>query len=470
MTEGPSLDGPSKNIGSLKSACIRAIRGETEILPLRASEARQPQQFHPQNRKAWRINKSIICGEIDNRVRGRVTGRIWLEGCEEPLELKLTGNCWRDLAGRRLEFTNPEPKPAFVDDMATLQQGAVGDITASRKVKVPEIPIDQIGEYYKAKKPFPWHWGNSLSLEWFSESNGRIVIESASYDLKIVGEPAWEMSPEEEESQRKANGAAITGFMEQLSSAADLPAHEDADFNATSDKMAAEQEEISEWDEKPQTEEAAEQMQARSDLLSDRVQARLKREGDKADYEAILHEEIERLRRELGEPEPTPEQLARNEEWIDEMNRATEEALKNPDPEFEAELEAKHPLAERAFELSLQVQGTAEEEGWIPADASQKHPAAELSGAIMIAAAKLAGALNGRHWPPGIDECAGIIVRLKKAREYLDDALRAMESCQEEKLVNVQHLGPVLVEVIDLAHDADEIIAELRERLERGTD
>jgi len=53
---------------------------------------------------------------------------------------------------------------------------------------------------------------------------------------------------------------------------------------------------------------------------------------------------------------------------------------------------------------------------------------------------------------------------------YLDDALRALESCQEEKLITSQHLGPVLVDLVDIAHDADEIIAELRERLARGTD
>jgi len=61
-------------------------------------------------------------------------------------------------------------------------------------------------------------------------------------------------------------------------------------------------------------------------------------------------------------------------------------------------------------------------------------------------------------------------VRLKKARVYLDDALRAMESCQEQKLTDTAWLGVVLVEVIDLAHEADIIIAELRARLERGTD
>ena len=84
----------------------------------------------------------------------------------------------------------------------------------------------------------------------------------------------------------------------------------------------------------------------------------------------------------------------------------------------------------------------------------------------MKAAAKLAGALNGVSWPPPLDSCASIIVRLKRARVYLDDALRAMESCQEDKLIPLQRLGVFLVEVIDLAHDADEIIEELRERLE----
>jgi hypothetical protein len=69
-----------------------------------------------------------------------------------------------------------------------------------------------------------------------------------------------------------------------------------------------------------------------------------------------------------------------------------------------------------------------------------------------------------------VEVCAAIIVRLKRARVYLDDALRALESCQQEKLIAPVHLGPILVEIIDLAHDADEIIAELRERLAGGLD
>ena len=63
---------------------------------------------------AWRIDGAVVRGELDNRVRGRVTGRIWFAGRAEPVVLELEGNCWRDLAGRRLEFTNPQPKPGDV--------------------------------------------------------------------------------------------------------------------------------------------------------------------------------------------------------------------------------------------------------------------------------------------------------------------------------------------------------------------
>lgn len=404
---------------------------------------------------AWRIDEHVVRGEIDNRTRGRTTGRLWFVDRAEPVELELAGDCWRDLAGRRLEFVNPQPKPGLPESFAARQVGSVGDITASRKVKVLDFPLSDMHLYYKTGREMPWHWGNALYLEWISERNGRVVIETASFELKIVGEPAWEMTEAEEKAQRGTNSEGLTDFVEQLGNAGE----QDEDV------------EPAEWDEKPETEAEAEARQARSDLLADRIAARLAREGnDEANYERILEEEIERLRRERGEPEPTEEDLARNAQWIEEANRADEEALANPDPAREAELEYRHPLVERLTELHLGLHDQAEAENWVPEDAGQEHPVQELLDATMIAGAKLAGALNGGLWPPRLDFCAATIVRLKKAREYLDDALRAMESCQEEKLLTAAHLGPTLVEVIDVAREVDELIAELRKRLERGTD
>lgn len=135
---------------------------------------------------AWRIDESVIRGEIDNRTRGRVTGRIWFEGVAAPVELDLAGDAWRDLAGRKLEFVNPvavkAPLLTSTDaGFGLRQQGVIGDCTASRRVKVPEVSMDELMERYRQRKPFPWHWGNSLYLEWFSAVNGRVVIESASF-------------------------------------------------------------------------------------------------------------------------------------------------------------------------------------------------------------------------------------------------------------------------------------------------
>ena len=418
---------------------------------------------------AWRIDEHLLHGEIDNRTRGRVMGRLWFAGRAGPVELDLEGNAWRDLAGRRLEFVNPEPKPGLDASFATRQHGAAGDITASRKVKVPEIPLDQIGEYYAARKPFPWHWGNSLYLEWFSAANGRVVIESASYQLTISPDSTWDMTPAEEETQRAANATALGDFMQRLAEA--VPAKPDeADDPAGADDA--------DDDNRPFTEEEAEKMQADSDKLTDRVMARMEREGETADFEQVLEEELERARKERGEPDPTPEQLAERERRIEEMNAAAEEVLKEEEAEkwkhdagsgSADRSKERHPLAKRAYELALRVHREVDAHDWVPKEAQQEHPVAELAFSIAKAAAKLAGALDGDDdWPPPLMFCAGTIVRLKRGAGYFEDAKLAAESCREESLVDPEWLAGVLRETDAIAADTTALIAELRARLKEG--
>jgi hypothetical protein len=62
------------------------------------------------------------------------------------------------------------------------------------------------------------------------------------------------------------------------------------------------------------------------------------------------------------------------------------------------------------------------------------------------------------------------VVRLKKARGYLDDALRAAATSREGKLLPMARLDAIVTEVTEIARETDALIAELRERLERGTD
>lgn len=63
-----------------------------------------------------------------------------------------------------------------------------------------------------------------------------------------------------------------------------------------------------------------------------------------------------------------------------------------------------------------------------------------------------------------------MIVRLKRARGFLDDALRAAECCAEQQLTDGPGLAEIQRELISLAQDGDRLIAELREKLVRGFD
>ena len=70
---------------------------------------------------AFRIQQSVVRGEIDNRIKGVVRGRIWLCDRAEPLTLELQGNAQPDLAGSLLVFENRlAPLPVLENQEAAL--------------------------------------------------------------------------------------------------------------------------------------------------------------------------------------------------------------------------------------------------------------------------------------------------------------------------------------------------------------
>ena len=92
---------------------------------------------------AWRIEDSVIRGEIDNRVKGVVRGKLWLKGVSQPIKLQLAGNACPDLAGCLLKFKNPgksvaaRTKPGF----NPLQRGRIGTLTRSASEKVRRVVL-----------------------------------------------------------------------------------------------------------------------------------------------------------------------------------------------------------------------------------------------------------------------------------------------------------------------------------------
>src|SRR5215471_17143859 len=171
---------------------------------------------------AFRIHDSVVRGEIDNRTKGIVRGKIWVEGRPEPVVLELQGNAWPDLAGCLLTFNNPQKRipHQHLDSLHPVQRGTIGDLTASRKVRVFDIPVAEAYMMSKRGEKPPEHLANSLYLEWFSDYNGRVVIESSDYELTISA-PEWRLTPEDEADRAKQAERGMTDFMTKLTEAID---------------------------------------------------------------------------------------------------------------------------------------------------------------------------------------------------------------------------------------------------------
>lgn len=171
---------------------------------------------------AYRIDKEIVHGWIDNTIRGKVTGEIYIQGEKAPIRLDLEGDCHRDLAGSRCEFKNHSPEHNKHFSLNHIQVGKVGDMTASRRCRVPDIPFIEFYEQRKKGLTPPEHWANVLYLEWFSEKNGRVVIELPDIGIDVTL-PVWKMTKEEERKQLQKNMDNMTTFLDQLVEAAKPP-------------------------------------------------------------------------------------------------------------------------------------------------------------------------------------------------------------------------------------------------------
>lgn len=407
---------------------------------------------------AFRLHDQFLRGEIDNRTKGKVTGTLWFVNRPEPVLLELEGNCWRDLAGRLIRITNTKPLPGNLEGLSSRQHGRVGDMTASRKVRVPEVSIE---EMMRSKGNYPWHWGNCVYLEWFSLFNGRVVLESVDYRVEVVGWPAWEMTGAEEQSQLVKNQESMVSFMDLAAEALE--------------KGAVEIDDLIEQDAATSSVEAdADAHDAKMNKFHDRVEARLHALGDSAtpeDHERIMDEEMERLRLETEGPrEPlTPEQEAERDAWIEEMNRICQEALDDPNPLPEPR---RHPLQVRCSDLGMAIHHAIKDHQWLDESDSAEHPLRDIEFGVDIAAAKLAGALNSwgdeERWPPDPLLAGDKLVRLKKARRHLRDALAGMDAAEEQRLADADWRIRTRYEISTILKSVEQLIVEVRAICEKA--
>lgn len=361
---------------------------------------------------AWRIDEAVTHGEIDNTVEGHTTGLVWLTGRDEPLILSLDGDCWRDLAGTRLEFENPSPKPlAEMDALDIDQIGIIGDMTASRKNKVPSVSEKEFQEYYENGREIPFEWRNTLYLEWFSEINGRVVIESTDYKLAISPHE-WEMDEHAEGAQKLANLSSMRDFTAQVIQRRD-PKGSEPDSPEELDEF--------QWEERLKE----------SDRLTDAYQEVLEKYIDDQDceqkeafvmgWDGLLDALAERD--ESGEDDDHDEDD--NSSYSDDELELME--CEDDELEYAAEVGSifgdgnEHPLQICAQELALRAMDVMQQ------DAEPGTASYVLINNLLQVSGKLAGALNdrGSEFEP---ETGYILALLKRCLNWLNEAVGA---CQE---------------------------------------
>lgn len=131
---------------------------------------------------AWRPYQNLIEGELDNTILGKVTGWIlFFRKDEDPLQVNfyLHGDFHEDIRGKKIRITNTNPKDkneelerdgSYMESFSEIQTGGVGDITAG-------LPVDGNPPYVS----YPY-------IEWYSQENGRVVLELDSEQIEITGD------------------------------------------------------------------------------------------------------------------------------------------------------------------------------------------------------------------------------------------------------------------------------------------
>ena len=398
---------------------------------------------------AFRIHDSVVRGEIDNRVKGVVRGKIWVEGRAEPVTLELKGNAWPDLAGCLLKFTNSQQRVPHhgLDPLNPQQDGRAGDITASRKVRVMEIPMPEAYLMKKRGEHVPEHMANSLYLEWFSRQNGRVVIESTDYQLDISA-PEWRMTPEEDAQRARDAAAGMNWFMQQLTEAVEQHQRGQKDPEA-------------EWDEHDY-----EKFLKESDARTDKYMELLDKYGDSEEAEEKIAEEMGWLR------ELTPEEAEEEDRRIEEMNRACEEALNEPPPEPEphregvdwirtADGDIRHPLQHRCSESAMKFWKQADTLGL---DKFADKDLEQFIFEFQTTGAKLAGALNGIAQSRGFPNEAFTVACLKRALDHLHKSQAGLESVVPKKLLPEKMIAEARQELFEIREGILKLMDEFRGR------
>ena len=124
---------------------------------------------------AWRPNDYFVEGVLDNTEPDKVTGWMKFIGNEERIVFELDGNFHRDIRGAKVRLIgnpdcNQEQAKQYMQGFTQKQTGKVGDMTAG-------LP------------PYDYTPAGSGYFEWYSDDNGRVVIELDTEQVELLTKP-----------------------------------------------------------------------------------------------------------------------------------------------------------------------------------------------------------------------------------------------------------------------------------------
>jgi len=391
---------------------------------------------------AFRLDQAIVRGELDNTEQGRVRGRIWLEGRKEPLTLDLEGDAWRDVAGARITFTNPEPRrQKNQGDLKSVQHGIVGDITVSKKVKHISASDEEWQLCMEEGRQPPFEWRNSIYIEWFSEENGRVVIESADFEMQIT-EFAWQMDEAEEQAQQFANLNAMRNWLATIIRRPEKKPRDDEDDTFDAD------------DEAPMSEAEWEESLKLSDRVTDAHMEAMDKYADDDDDETKVAfvmgwdhmlDMMAQAQENSGKP-PRADEAPSVEDFDDDDDepedageewKGDENELSKIDQDDEEEFFAdymeerrSHPLQKSAHQLVTRILRDLRDEDrdeGIEDEEARNTPLSRFISNTMSISGKLAGALSTRRFAEGSDAGYTLAI-LKRCLNWSNEALSGLNA------------------------------------------
>lgn len=375
-------------------------------------------------RMALRLDSAVVKGEIDNTLPGAVFVRLWLIGHDAPIECRLSGDAWRDVAGRRIVFHNPNPKARkSAAALSGDHTGLVGDITVSHKVKVFSVPEAERLQACKEGRSaeVPVEWRNVLYLEWFMPQHGRCVIEGPEFRIE-ASPPVWHMDEATEQAQQMANMQAMRDYLAGIIQRRESNPHDEDDHRTEF------------------SEEEWEQQLRDSDRLADASIEAMEKYGEGPESEAKVafvmgwDHILEDMADADEEADPSVEESdekRQRREWREQMNEAAAEVTEEMAGQSWEETrqrhrEQAHPLVLLSRDLVVRMLTSLRESGLDDQRGGDgDSPLDRFVSNTMQISGKLAGALPGYPEEARMDD-GYILAITKRCLNWANEALLAL--------------------------------------------